>query len=122
MKPIITHSALLGSAGHLLSKAYLIIAFMVAILPACNDGGEQFVLETGSVTDVEGNSYRTVKIGDQWWMAENLNVTSFNSGKKIELIEDKDAWRNADMPAYAVYNNIAGPGLLYNFQVFCYQD
>ena len=98
------------------SRASLIMVMMI-VLHACDEGGEQFVYETGSVTDIDGNTYRTVKIGDQWWMAENLKVTSFNSGKKIDHIEDKDAWRNAGMPAYAVYNNISGPGLLYNFQV-----
>lgn len=117
MKQIISYPVNTHIAGNLLSKVFVILAFVVAILSACNDGGEQFVLETGSVTDVEGNTYRTVKIGDQWWMAENLNVTSFNSGKKIEHIEDKDEWKDTDKPAYTVYNNIAGPGLLYNFQV-----
>lgn len=36
-----------------------------------------------SVIDHEGNSYKTVQIGDQWWMAENLTVKTFKNGDSI---------------------------------------
>jgi uncharacterized protein (TIGR02145 family) len=40
-------------------------------------------LEYGSVTDIEGNIYRTIQIGTQTWMAENLRTTKFNDGSNI---------------------------------------
>jgi uncharacterized protein (TIGR02145 family) len=39
--------------------------------------------DTGNVTDIEGNVYRTVRIGNQWWMAENLKTIFYQNGDTI---------------------------------------
>lgn len=57
------------------------------------------------VTDIEGNTYKTIKIGDQLWMSENLRTTRFNDGADIPLTKDDDAWRNLTTAAYCWYNN-----------------
>jgi len=65
------------------------------------------VLETGTVKDYDGNTYKTVKIGNQWWMAENLKTTHFSNGTKIPLIGNNESWDNLDLfdKAYCYYDD-----------------
>ena len=67
------------------------------------------------VTDIEGNVYNTVKIGDQLWMAEDLKVSKYNDGTTIPNITDKTAWQNSSTGACTWYNNEKSWGTLYNF-------
>jgi len=75
--------------------------------------------ETGTVTDVEGYVYQTVKIGDQWWMAENLRVRKYSNNDPIPNITDGGIWFGLTTGAYCEYNNdnanVATYGRLYNW-------
>jgi uncharacterized protein (TIGR02145 family) len=75
---------------------------------------------TGTVTDIDGNSYKTIKIGNQWWMAENLKVTHFNNGDSIPNIVDPILWSmTSRVGVYCNYwnslDNVDTYGLLYNW-------
>ncbi len=76
---------------------YLLLAFILMMCPALN------AQETGTVTDIDGNVYQTIKIGDQWWMAENLRVTRYRNGDAIPTGLDVHAWQITTSGAYAVY-------------------
>jgi uncharacterized protein (TIGR02145 family) len=57
------------------------------------------------MTDIDGNVYQTIKIGDQVWMAENLKVTRYRNGDPIRNWTDKDIWAGLTTGAYCNYNN-----------------
>ncbi len=72
-----------------------------------------------SMTDIDGNTYKTVTIGDQIWMAENLKTTKYNDGTPIPNITDIDTWGGLSTGAYCNYDNLesnaATYGRLYNW-------
>jgi uncharacterized protein (TIGR02145 family) len=73
----------------------------------------------GTMTDVDGNLYYTVKIGNQWWMKENLKTTKYSDGTPISNIQSGLEWVNAIEGAYCTYENTENYadtfGLLYNY-------
>jgi len=76
-------------------------------------------LAVGTVIDIDGNVYRTIKIGNQWWMAENLKVTHYCNGDAIPNVTDNSTWSNLTTGAYCNYdndvNNVTTYGRLYNW-------
>lgn len=82
---------------------------------------EKMLLESGQykISDIDGNLYRIVKIGEQYWMAENLKTTRFNDGSQIPFVPDDIEWQSLSTGAFCWYNNemnLYAPiyGALYN--------
>lgn len=72
----------------------------------------------GTLTDIDGNVYKTITIGTQTWMAENLGTAHYRNGDPIPT--GSYAWNVGTEGAYLNYNNttdkdiIATYGRLYN--------
>jgi uncharacterized protein (TIGR02145 family) len=71
-------------------------------------------------------NFKSVIIGDQTWMTENLNVEKFLNGDSIPLVETIKEWEKAGRegePAWCYYNNDPANeviyGKLYNWYAVC---
>ncbi len=77
-------------------------------------------LANGTVTDIDGNVYKTVVIGKQTWMAENLKTFSYRDGSfDLAPIQDRFAFLEVTSGAFTIYNGNgemdAKYGKLYNW-------
>jgi uncharacterized protein (TIGR02145 family) len=64
-----------------------------------------FTSNSNTVTDIVGNVYKTVTIGTQVWMAENLKTSKYNNGTSIPIVTDNKTWLNLKTPGFCWYNN-----------------
>jgi uncharacterized protein (TIGR02145 family) len=78
--------------------------------------------QKGTIKDIDSNTYKTIGIGTQIWMAENLATTRINNGTLISQIKNDSIWSLPwnRQPSYCTYNNDSGfyrrtYGLLYNY-------
>jgi len=79
-------------------------SILIMLLTFTSAAYAQFTLDS-TVTDYDGNVYKTVKIGNQIWMAENLRSRHYADGT---LIPDVASYNNSDS-LEAIY------GLLYTW-------
>lgn len=74
----------------------------------------------GTMTDQDGNVYKTITIGTQTWMAENLRTTKYRDGTEMRNI-CYGLWYLGENNGYCSYNNNTDPvsiatyGRLYNW-------
>jgi len=74
--------------------------------------GSQYFIQTKklpeyglTIKDFDNNEYKTVVIGSQTWMAENLRTTTLNDGTSIPLVSINNVWYNLKSPGLCWYND-----------------
>jgi uncharacterized protein (TIGR02145 family) len=98
-----------------MKRSFISGSLLIFIFSLATASGE------GRVKDSDGNVYRTVRIGGQVWMAENLNTSTFRNGDPIPEARTGGEWEKAGIggqPAWCYYNNDpanAKYGKLYNW-------
>jgi uncharacterized protein (TIGR02145 family) len=77
------------------------------------------LIQYGSMVDQDGNEYKTVVIGEQEWMAENLKASSYRNGDEIQTNLTDSLWNSTTQGAWCYYddneNNECPFGKLYNW-------
>jgi uncharacterized protein (TIGR02145 family) len=99
-----------------------IIFFALLLMLSCDKNSptdEDDPIEKVTVTDIDGNVYQVVIIGNQWWMKENLKVTHYRNGDAIPNVTDNREWLFQATGAYCNYennvNHVDTYGRLYNW-------
>ena len=79
--------------------------------------GEDYIIKTysGTITDIDGNSYGTLIIGSQTWMGSNLKVTHYANGTEIPLAGSSSQWGSLEFgdKAYCWYSGEEETGNVY---------
>ncbi len=97
---------------------YCLFICSVLFLGCNKDKKEPIEIEFGTGVDNNGKVFTSVKIGEQWWMAENLTSNLFQNGDTLDYISKENAinlWNLAEQSAYTFHNDSLF-GYLYNFK------
>ena len=86
----------------------LSIGFLLILTNGCKKDDDK-----SSVTDIDGNVYRTITIGTQTWMVENLKVTRYRNGDALPNVTNGTEWNNLTTGAYCDYENTASNSTVY---------
>ncbi|HEY5508917.1 MAG TPA: hypothetical protein VIK29_09610, partial [Paludibacter sp.] len=72
----------------------VLLGFILTSVIACktDEPNTKNPINTGIVTDIEGNVYQTVTIGTQVWMSENLKSIHYRNGDTIANVIVDSIW------------------------------
>jgi uncharacterized protein (TIGR02145 family) len=104
---------------------FVIITTFLLFSFSCNNtnptGNNNDLPTFGTMTDVDGHAYKTIKIGNQVWMAENLRTNKYSDLSDIPYVSDSTSWVSLKSAGFCYYNNTKNEdsinkfGALYNW-------
>lgn len=86
-------------------KNTIFLTFFRIVLVVTILFGTQSVSKSQTLTDLDGNTYKTVVIGNQEWTVENWQSTKYNDGTPIPIIADNTQWGKDIRGAMCYYDN-----------------
>jgi uncharacterized protein (TIGR02145 family) len=100
-----------------LNRLYVIMTLLLIgiVVSHCSKKPTEPDIEYGTMTDQDGNIYKTVAIGDQVWMAENLKVTHYRNGDAIPNVTDQSEWAELSVGAFCAFNNDESNAEIYGY-------
>ena len=90
-------------------KNVFLVIMVVLIVGCSKDSAEA----PPTITDIDGNVYETIVIGNQTWMKTNLNVSKYQDGTPIPEEKDPVKWATLTTGAWCYYDNDPKNGKLY---------
>lgn len=78
---------------------------LIAINSAGSDTSITFHISTYIVRDYDNNPYHVIKIGNQYWLQENLKTSHYADGTEIPNVTDNNQWVDTESPAMCYYDN-----------------
>ncbi len=98
----------------------LIVLSCIVFITSCDENSTSIENNSDNIiSDIDGNEYKIIKIGSQWWMAENLKVTRYNNGDSIPNLTNAEDWENSSNGSVCSYENYGYTsnvyGRLYNW-------
>ena len=86
------------------------LSIVVLLIVGCS---KDSVEAPATITDIDGNVYNAVIIGNQTWMKANLNVSKYQDGTPIPQVTDPAQWAKLTTGAWCYYDNDPANGEIY---------
>ena len=88
----------------------LIILVIITLMVACDEPDDET-----QITDIDGNIYTSVIIGEQEWMVENLKVTHYRNGDAILNLNSDEDWSSDISGAYCAFDRDENISSVYGY-------